>query len=89
MITWSNSDENIALKRKCLALITRIAARGASSLDPDDVNVALQELAYLLNQWCRSDDLRQLHGELEWFRPTSDGLTAFDMLDFAIRSTWN
>ena len=81
-------DNNLDLKRKCLARITRIAARGASSLDPDDINATLQDLAYLLNQWL-DRDLDQLYAELTVFAPTKDGLTAYDLVGFAIRSSWN
>jgi hypothetical protein len=81
-------DNNLDLKRKCLALITRIAARGASSLDPDDVNVTLDDLAYFLNHWLHRD-LDQLCTELTIFAPTRDGLTAYDLVGFAIRSSWN
>jgi hypothetical protein len=78
----------LELKRKCLAAITCIAARGAASSDPDDVHYSLEELGYLLKKYL-DKDVSTLHIELEVFRPTRDGLTAFDMLDFAIRSTWN
>ena len=80
-------DKNLELKRQCLALITQIAARGAASLDPDDLNATLDDLAYLLNHYLH--DLNQLHLALESFSPTSDALTAYDMLGFAIRCTWN
>jgi hypothetical protein len=81
-------DRTLELKRKCLARIVKIAARGAASLDPDDVNTTLFELWWALDNYL-DHDLRQLHGELSCFSPTADGLTAYDMLDFAIRSTWN
>jgi hypothetical protein len=81
-------DKNLELKRQCVALIVRIAARGASSLDPDDVDVTLEELAHILNEWLHRD-LNQLHLELASFSPTSDGLTAYDIVGFAIRSIWN
>jgi hypothetical protein len=86
--TGSNMDENVELKRKCLALIIRIAARGAASLDPDDVNTSLEGLKWALNQYL-DHDLPQLHLELRTFTPTADALTAFDMVGFAMRSTWN
>jgi hypothetical protein len=61
---------------------------GAASLDPDDINTTLDGLAWALNQYLGSD-LHQLHLELSGFSPSSDGLTAYDMLEFAIRSAWN
>jgi hypothetical protein len=83
-----NAHPQVELKRKCFASITRIAARGAASWDPDDVHYTLQELGYFLKKYL-DQDIPSLHEELEAFRPTSDSLTAYDMLDFAIRSTWN
>jgi hypothetical protein len=81
-------DKNLELKRQCLALITRIAARAAASLDPDDVNATLNDLSYMLNRYL-DHDLSQLHLELESFSPTADSLTPYDMVGFAIRCTWN
>jgi hypothetical protein len=85
---YPNVHPDLEMKRKCLAAITRIAARGAASWDPDDVHYSLQELGYLLKMYL-DKDVASLHDELEAFRPTRDGLTAYDMLDFAIRSAWN
>ena len=54
-------------------------------MDLNDVHYSLQELGYLLKQYL-DQDIPSLHEELEAFRPTRDGLTAYDMLDFAIRA---
>ena len=39
---------NMELAKKCLALVRDIAARGASSRNPDHVGYALQELSQVL-----------------------------------------
>lgn len=42
------SKRRIQLARKCLALISRIAGRGACSENPEHISYALQELSQVL-----------------------------------------
>ena len=71
--------ENIELAKKCLALISTIAVRGACSQDPNQVGYALQELTQVLLERTGNDErlfepvpadqipnLEQLHSELDF-----------------------
>ena len=44
----STSSERIELAKKCLALISNIAGRGARSQNPEHIGYALQELTQVL-----------------------------------------
>ena len=44
----TDGTERIQLAKKCLALISRIAARGACSQNPAHIGYALQELTQVL-----------------------------------------
>lgn len=91
------SDGDIELVRKCLTLISRIAARSAASPDPEHVDDTLMELEYALRKspfgtgttGNRADDLARLHQELDFIDSTSQGFTARDILKYAVRNTWN
>jgi len=95
-------DKNLDLVRKCLTLISRIAARGASSPDPDHVSDTLFELSCALetNPYGSGTleppispksirQLERLHQELDFIDSTSTGYTARDVLKFMNTSTWN
>jgi hypothetical protein len=94
--------KDLELVRKCLTLISRIAARGASSPDPAHVRDTLMELTYALEResdWTQplaarvrpssGRDLERLHGELDFIDATSQPLAANLILKCASRSTWN
>ena len=49
-------DEDLDLTKRCLTLISRIAARGACSPYPDHVADTLMELTYALLEPCRDAD---------------------------------
>jgi hypothetical protein len=92
---------NLEVIRKCLTLISRIAARGACSADEQNVADTLMELTYALLEPRRSRDesdavleqemrdLDRIHKELDFIDSTSQNLTASDAVKFAVRSTWN
>ena len=95
-------DKNLDLVRRCLTLISRIAARGASSVDPEDASDILFELSYTLESypyraWILEPPISQkgiyqlhrLHEELDYADSTSTGYTARDFLKFVNTSTWN
>ncbi len=52
----SDGAENIDLAKKCLALISKIAERGAGSQDPEQIGYALQELTQVLLERTGSDE---------------------------------
>src|SRR5271168_221316 len=52
----TGSHKRIESARKCLALISRIAARGACSSDPDWVGYSLQELSQVLCERTGDDE---------------------------------
>jgi len=95
-------DKNLDLVRRCLTLISRVAARGASSPDPEHVSDTLFELSYALEK-CSYDArtleppaslkgiyrLDKLHRDLDFIDSTSTGYTARDFLKFMNTSTWN
>ena len=95
-------DNNLDLVRRCLTIISRIAARGASSPDPDHVRDTLFELSHAL-QKCSYDArtleppaslggfyrLLKLHQDLDFIDSTSTGYTARDFPNFANTSTRN
>ena len=93
-------DEDLELIRKCLTLISRIAARGAGSPDPDYVRDTLMELAYALTRSdtddlgsaerpSRPEALEKLHKELDYTDWTDDPFNAHSILHYAARTTWN
>jgi hypothetical protein len=95
-----NVDNELDLTRRCLVLISRIAARAAASPDADHVSDTLMELAIALErpkglQTGHSGDqhparsLDRIHQELNFIDSTSQEFTARDALKFALRSTWN
>jgi hypothetical protein len=80
---------NLSLAKKCLALIRDIAARGASSQNPDNVGYALQELSQVLFERTGSHErafepisaellveLRNLHEELALVDSFSQSMAA-------------
>ena len=94
-------DEDLDLTKRCLTLISRIAARGACSPYPDHVADTLMELTYALLEPCRDADklgsvlerrarnLDKVHGALDFIDSTSQEFTARYVLSYALRSTWN
>ena len=87
-------DKNLELTRKCLTLISRIAARGACSPDSEHVVDTLMELTHALLEPLYSTrngvrDLDQMHQELDHIDSTSQEFTAWHVLKYALRSTWN
>ena len=58
----STNSERIELAKKCLALISNIAGRGARSQNPEHIGYALQELTqgYLNGPVIRKDCLSRL-----------------------------
>jgi hypothetical protein len=90
-------DEKLELTRKCLTLISRIAARSAASPDPEHVHDTLMELDYALRKSPHGPkktgnhvyDLNRLHQELDFIDSTSQEFTAYDVLKYATRNTWN
>jgi len=89
----------LELTRRCLTLISRIAARAAASPDADHVVDTLMELDYALNSGRGSQNgsssdqdtacsLARIHRELNFIDSTSQEFTARDVLKFALRSTW-
>ncbi len=85
--------DRIDTARNCLALISAIAARGASSPDPEHVGYALEELTQVLfertgsqegsSQYLRIGSAMFLHCLLNWnswirFRKDSIGGSWFD-----------
>jgi hypothetical protein len=93
--------KNLEVTRKCLTMISRIAARGACSSDAQNVADTLMELTYALLELrrCtdasdpvheyRTRDLDRMHKELDFIDSTSQNLNARDALKFTVRSTWN
>ena len=85
----STSANNIELAKRCLALISDIAGRGACSQSPEDIGYALQELTQVLVERTGSDerlfepipadeihDLPWLHKELALVDSFSQGMAA-------------
>src|SRR5579862_886 len=94
-------NENLDLVRRCLTLVSRIAARGASSPDHEHVSDTLFELSFALERHPYSAGtlrppvslkgiyfLQKLHEELDYIDSTSQGYTALDFLKFVNTSTW-
>jgi hypothetical protein len=95
-------DKNLDLVRRCLTLISRIAARDASSSDPQDVSDFLAELTCALQRYPYAYgtleppisakgiySLQRLLEALDYTDSTSREYTASDFLRFANTSTWN
>ena len=95
-------DRNLELTKRCLTLISRIAARGASSPDPERVYDTLMELQFALRRDVRGasavefplsaeevNNLGRAHRDLAHIDSTSDEFSASDFLKYASRSTWN
>src|SRR5258708_13595635 len=85
----STGSNNIELAKRCLALISDIAGRGACSEDPEYIGYALQELTHVLvERTGRIDrlfelipadeiaDLRWLHEELDFVDSCSQSMAA-------------
>lgn len=96
--TDHNTEDNTEIARECLTLINRIAARAAASPDVEHVADTLMELYYALKQSQQHAieganpgrrNLMRTHEELDFIDSTSQGLTAREVLKYAIRSTWN
>jgi hypothetical protein len=89
-------ETDLELVKKCLTLISRIAARGASSSDPDHVLYTLMELAYALDHARKAKgyrlvdfDIEFLHQELDFTDSTSEPMTAEMILKYSSRNTFN
>ena len=95
-------ESNINLVRRCLTLISRIAARGARSPFEEHICDTLMELTYALDQSRRrmeaeGDDfesprtrtLKRLLEELEYIDSTSEPLKAQLVLKYMTRNMWN
>jgi hypothetical protein len=91
-ITPSLGEENVALARKCLALIRDIAARGTLSYDPENVGYILQELSQVLLERTGEQEthfppvsatvlrgLGKLLEELDFVNDSSEDLTRMDV----------
>jgi hypothetical protein len=81
-------SNNIELAKRCLALISDIAGRGACSHSPEYIGYALQELTQVLVERTGSDerlftpipadeirDLRLLHEELDFVYSCSQSMS--------------
>ena len=55
-VSYTGSN-NIELAKRCLALISDIAGRGACSQSPENIGYALQELTQVMVERTGSDDL--------------------------------
>ena len=94
-------EDTLDLVKKCLTLISRIAARGARSPDSEHVHDTLFELGYVLTPLGPRFDvftdkepnhkpaLLRLHDDLDFIDSTSEPLTAELVLKYSARSTWN
>ena len=87
-------EKTLELTRKCLTLISRIAARGACSPDPEHIVDTLMELTYALSEPLYSTrngvrELDRMHRELDFIDSTFQEFTARHVLKYALRSTWN
>ena len=93
--------QNIDLVRKCLTLISRIAARGAAAQDPQYVSDILFQLSYALETYLyrscmleppvSSKSIHQLHN-LRQELDEIDSMTGYTVQDFlrcVNTSTWN
>jgi hypothetical protein len=93
---------NLKAIRNCLALVSRIAARGACSPDTQQVVDTLMELTFVLAdsrrsgdmsntmlERCRVPNLIRMRDDLNEIDSTAQDFTASDALKFASRSTWN
>jgi hypothetical protein len=94
--------KRIETARKCLSLISRIAARGACSECPDEIGYALEELSQALFERTGSDrimflpvpaneirGLDQLLVELGFIDSGSSELGAANPVKGAPHGTWN
>jgi hypothetical protein len=54
-MTKEESATRVDTARECLTLIGRIAARGASSADPESISYALEELSQVLVERTRTE----------------------------------
>lgn len=95
-------DKNLDLVRKCLTLISRIAAGGAAAQDPQYVSDILFQLSHAFETYPYSSQafeppispksihqLHKLHQELDEIESISTGYTVQDLLRFMNTSTWN
>ena len=91
------NTEDSDLIRRCLTLVSRIAARGACSPNLLHVADTLAELRIALVDPKREehpfhasgDELDKIHHELDFIDSTSEEFTAFQVLRYAVRATWN
>ncbi|SRR5260370_26647655 len=87
--TISINRNRIELARKCLRLISELAARGARSQNPENIGYVLQELSQVLLERTGAEarvfepvaadqllDLTALHTELDWINGGSIDLIA-------------
>ena len=94
-------NKNLEVIRRCLALVSRIAARGACSPDPCYVADALMQLRSALVDSRHGRDtssqiidplaceLNEIHQDLDSIDTNAHAFTAFDMVKFAVQSTSN
>ena len=93
-------EDNLTLVRRCLTLISHIAARGARSTDEEHVHDTLYELAGAMAELGslkvgayeatnHTGNLKRVHDELDFIDSTSEPLTAELILKYFTRSTWN
>jgi len=93
-------ETNIELVKECLTLISRIAARGVSSPDPESVWDTLMEMTYALDHACDAKGyavggfdtncrLTSLHHELDFIDSTSEPMTPEAILKDSPRNTFN
>jgi len=96
-------DKYLELRKRCLTLISRIAARAASSPYPGHARISLWELNYVLREspYVSDDDDENLNADdelnkldnlyklLKFIDADSETYTAYHVLKFATRSTWN
>jgi hypothetical protein len=86
-------EKDLELVRRCLTLISRIAARGACSTDDEHVFDTLMELRVALHNPrvspTKHQDIERVHHELDFIDSTSQPLMAELILKCSTRSTWN
>ena len=95
-------DKDLELRKRCLTLISHLAARAASSPYAEHAELMLKELKYALSESpsdlesmdsvATSDELYeldQLCRLLKFIDSNCQRYTAYHVLKFATRSTWN
>ena len=86
-------EKDLALVKRCLTLISRIAARGAASPIDEHVFDTLMELRFYLDERKELFDgetpLERLYRDLNDRDVTSESLSAELILKYTARTAWN